>query len=40
MSKYAPLQTYLAGLPAGTQDKTMTFAQIEKILNAGLPPSA
>ncbi len=40
MSKYEPLQTYLAGLPAGTQDKTMTFAQIEKILNTKLPPSA
>jgi hypothetical protein len=40
MLKYEPLQTYLAGLSAETQDMTMAFAQIEKILNAELPPSA
>ena len=40
MFKYEPLQTYLAGLPTETQDKTMSFAKIEMILNARLPPSA
>jgi hypothetical protein len=40
MSKYSPLQTYLASLPAGTNDKTLTFAQIERIIDAKLPPSA
>jgi hypothetical protein len=40
MSKYTPLKTYLAGLPASARDKTLTFAQIEKIINAPLPPSA
>jgi len=40
MFKYEPLQTYLAKLPAETQDKIMTFSQIEQILNAKSPPSA
>jgi hypothetical protein len=40
MSKYTPLQNYLAGLPAGTHSKTMTFVQIEKVINDSLPPSA
>lgn len=40
MSKYEPLQTYLTGLPTETQGKAMTFAQIEELLKAKLPPSA
>jgi len=40
MSKYTPLKNYLAGLPATTRDATLTFTQIERIINDKLPPSA
>jgi hypothetical protein len=40
MAKYTPLQKYLSGLPEGTNTKTMTFEQIEKIINDKLPASA
>jgi len=40
MPKYSPLQAYLSALTAGTQNKTITFEQIENILNFKLPPSA
>ena len=38
--KYTPLEKYLADLPAPTHDLTLTFEQIERILNDKLPPSA
>jgi hypothetical protein len=40
MSKYAPLQKYLSGLPAYQKDITLSFEQIEGILHASLPLSA
>ena len=40
MSKYTPLKNYLAGLPPITRDTTLTFEQIERIINDKLPPSA
>jgi len=40
MSKYTPLQQYLSGLPAGQNDITLPFEQIERILNDRLPASA
>jgi hypothetical protein len=40
MSKYTPLQNYLSGLPANQNDITLTFEQIERILNDPLPASA
>lgn len=38
--KYTPLENYLSGLPAGQREVTLTFEQIERILNDCLPPSA
>lgn len=40
MGKYDPLHVYLEGLPAGTREKTLSFAQIEAIIGASLPASA
>ena len=40
MAKYDPLYDYLAAKYADTEDLTLTFQQIEKILDAELPPSA
>jgi hypothetical protein len=40
MSKYTPLRNYLQSLPPDTRTKTMTFTQIEEILNDKLPRSA
>jgi len=38
--KYTPLEHYLRDLPASQRDITLTFEQIERILNDKLPPSA
>ena len=38
--KYASLEKYLAGLQTSMQEVTMTFEQIERILNDRLPASA
>ena len=38
--KYTPLEHHLAALPPGQSEVTLTFAQIERILHAKLPPSA
>ena len=38
--KYQPLGEYLAALPSTTNDITLSFAQVEKIIDATLPPSA
>ena len=38
--KYAPLEHYLRDLPGYQQETTLTFEQIERILNVKLPPSA
>jgi putative restriction endonuclease len=38
--KYMPLEKYLAGLPESTSQITLTFEQIEKILESKLPSSA
>jgi len=38
--KYTPLEQYLHSLPAGQQEATMSFEQMERILNDKLPPSA
>lgn len=38
MSKYAPLERFLAG--QSVPELTMTFAEIERVLEAPLPPSA
>ena len=40
MSKYTPMKHYLAGLPDNTQEITLSFNQIERILDAKLPSSA
>ncbi len=40
MSKYAPLYLYLKAIPPETRDITLTFSQIEGILNDDLPASA
>ncbi len=37
---YAPLGTYLAGLPASQAEVTLTFAEIERIIGRRLPDSA
>ncbi len=37
--KYTPLEHYLHGLPVTQKEVTMTFEQIERILNDKLPPS-
>ena len=38
--KYTPLEQHLKALPSETRDVTMTFEQIERILNDKLPLSA
>ena len=38
--KYTPLEQYLTALPSDKRDVTLSFAQIERILNDRLPPSA
>jgi len=38
--KYTPLEQYLTALPSGQRDVTLSFEQIERILNDRLPPSA
>ena len=38
--KYTPLETYLRDLPAGQKEVTLSFEQIERIINAKLPSSA
>ena len=38
--KYAPLEQYLRNLPAHQREGTLSFEQIERIINAKLPPSA
>ncbi len=40
MSKYAPLYNYLKGIPAETRQITLTFNEIEHILNDKLPATA
>ena len=38
--KFTPLQHYLQGLHAGTEEVTLTFEIIEGIMNDTLPPIA
>ena len=38
--KYSPLEHYLLGLPAGQMEVTLSYEQVERILNDNLPPSA
>ena len=38
--KYTPLERYLRALPSHQQELTLSFEQIEGILNDTLPPSA
>ena len=38
--KYTPLEHYLRGLPENQRDVTLSFEQIERIINDKLPPSA
>jgi hypothetical protein len=38
--KYTPLEQHLKALPPDQHDVTMTFAQIERIINYKLPMSA
>ena len=38
--KYTPLEHYLRDLPLNRKETTLSFEQIEKIINAKLPPSA
>ena len=38
--KYTPLENYLCDLPATQKEVALSFEQIEKIINAKLPPSA
>jgi hypothetical protein len=38
--KYAPLENYLRDLPANQKEVTLSFEQIETIINAKLPSSA
>ncbi len=40
MSKYSPLQAYLSSLPAEQKEITLSFEQIERILQDRLPLSA
>jgi len=39
-SKYSPLENYLRDLPKSRREVTLSFKQIEKILNNKLPSSA
>ena len=38
--KYTPLENYLRNLPESQQVITLSFEQIERIINSTLPPSA
>ncbi|MBC7878527.1 MAG: hypothetical protein H7Y59_15255 [Anaerolineales bacterium] len=38
--KYTPLENYLRDLPTTQREITLSFQQIEKILNSNLPSSA
>ena len=38
--KYSPLENYLRNLPITQKEVTLSFEQIEKILNSKLPSSA
>jgi hypothetical protein len=38
--KYTPLENYLRDLPVSQREVVLSFEQIERILNAKLPPSA
>ena len=38
--KYTPLEDYLRGLPVNQREVVLSFEQIERIINAKLPPSA
>jgi hypothetical protein len=38
--KYTPLEQFLQDLPATQKEATLSFEQIERILNNKLPPSA
>lgn len=38
--KYVPLEHHLRDLPASQKEVTLSFEQIERILNNKLPPSA
>jgi hypothetical protein len=38
--KYTPLEHYLQSLPDHQQEVILAFEQIERIINAKLPPSA
>jgi hypothetical protein len=38
--KYNPLKNYLRDLPANQKELTLSFEQIEQIINSKLPPSA
>lgn len=38
--KYSQLENYLRDLPASEKEVTLSFDQIERILNDKLPPSA
>lgn len=38
--KYTPLENYLRDLPANQKEVTLSFEQIERIINAKLPTSA
>jgi hypothetical protein len=38
--KYTPLEKYLRGLPVNQREVVLSFEQIEKVINAKLPPSA
>ena len=38
--KYTPLEKYLRDLPANQKEVALSFEQIERIINAKLPPSA
>ena len=39
-SKYTPLENFLRDIPATNKEVTLTFEQIERILNDKLPSSA
>ena len=38
--KYTPLENYLRNLPVNQKEVALSFEQIERIINAKLPPSA
>lgn len=40
LRKYAPLGRYLQALPASRSGVTLSFAEVERIIGASLPPSA